>query len=126
MKKKIKPTEAELEIMQILWSDGPSSVRHVHQQLSKTKEVYYTTTLKTMQIMLDKGLLSRDTSERAHIYKPEIDKSAIEKTMIDKIVNTVFRGSTSNMIISAMGNRTPSKAELQEIKKLIDQLSKDK
>lgn len=124
MEKKIKPTEAELEIMQILWSDGPSSVRHVHQLLSETKEVFYTTTLKTMQIMLEKGLLSRDTSERAHIYKPEIGKNAIEKTMIDKMVNSMFSGSTSKMIISAMGNQQPSPEELKEIRQLIDQLSK--
>lgn len=126
MKKKFKPTEAELEIMQILWTSGPTSVRKVHQQLSETKEVYYTTTLKTMQIMLEKGLLSRDTSERAHIYKPEIERSAIEKTMIDKMVNSMFSGSTSKMIISAMGNQQPSQEELKEIKKMIDQLSKDK
>ena len=122
----MKPTEAELEILQILWADGPSSVRKVHEKLSQFKEVFYTTTLKTMQVMLEKGLLRRDTSQRAHIYQPEIDRSAIEKTMVDKMVNTVFRGSTSKMIISAIGNQTPSKEELKEIKKMIDQLYKDK
>ena len=126
MKKKIKPTEAELEILQILWSEGPSSVRSVHELLSQKKEVFYTTTLKIMQVMHDKGLLKRDTSQRAHIYTPSIDRDSIEKTMLDKIVDTVFKGSTSKMIISAIGNQAPTKEELREIREMIDQLYKDK
>ena len=120
-----KPTSAELEILNVLWEGGPASVREVHKQLSKQREVFYTTTLKTMQVMHNKGLLSRDESSRAHIYFPAIEKSHVEKSLIDGLRNTLFSGSTARLVISALGSDKPTTEELEEIKHIIDQLEQD-
>ena len=122
---KIKPTTAELEILTHLWENGPSSVRAVHSQLSEIRDVFYTTTLKTMQVMLNKGLLFRDTSERAHIYSPTVAKSDIERSLLDGLRSTMFSGSTANLIISALGHDRPTHKELEEIKALIDKIEDD-
>ena len=125
MKKRIKPTEAELEVLDILWSAGPSSVRQVHEALSSKKDVYYTTTLKTMQVMYGKGLLTRDDSSRAHIYEAAVKQGDIEKTMLDGIADSLFSGSTAKLVISALGHDKPTSDELDAIRKLIDQLEED-
>ena len=122
---KIKPTSAELEILTYLWENGPSSVRDVHSQLSEMRDVFYTTTLKTMQVMLNKGLLLRDTSERAHIYSPTVEKTDIERSLLDGLRTTMFRGSTASLIISALGHDRPTHKELEEIKALIDKIEDD-
>jgi len=122
---KIKPTIAELEILTHLWENGPSSVRDVHSQLSESRDVFYTTTLKTMQVMLNKGLLHRDTSERAHIYSPTVEKSDIERSLLDGLRASIFRGSTAKLIISALGHDRPSHEELEEIKALIHKMEDD-
>ena len=119
-----KPTTAELDILTILWDDGPSSVRDVHRQLTEARDVLYTTTLKTMQVMLKKGLLLRDDSERAHIYRAAIEQSDVEKTLLGGIASSLFSGSTAQLVISALGHDKPSPDELDEIRKLIDQLEK--
>ena len=116
---KVKPTAAELEVLNILWDQGASSVRDVHGQLSELRDVFYTTTLKTMQVMHSKGLLNRDTSERAHIYSPEIHKTDVEKRMIDGLRDTMFYGSTGKLIISALGHSKPTSEELERIRELI-------
>lgn len=118
----VKPTDSELQILNLLWENGPSSVRDVHNLLSEERDLYYTTTLKTMQLMVDKGLLSRDTTQRSHIYDVNIKKKDVEKNLINKLANAVFKGSASQLIISALGHSKPSKDELEEIKALIDQL----
>jgi len=122
---KNKPTGAELEILTFLWDSGPSSVRDVHSQLSEKRDVFYTTTLKTMQVMLNKGMLLRDTSERAHIYSPAIQKQDIEKSLLDGLRSSMFRGSTANLIISALGHDRPTHKEMEEIKALIDKIEDD-
>ena len=122
---KKKPTEAELEILSLLWSKGPSTVRTIHEALSKNRDVFYTTTLKTMQVMTEKGLLSRDTKQRSHIYHATIQQKQVANNMLDKLVNTVFLGSTSQLIVSALGQKKPSREELEEIKLLIDKLNDD-
>lgn len=122
---KIKPTSAELEILTYLWDNGPSSVRDVHSQLSEMRDVFYTTTLKTMQVMLNKGLLLRDTSERAHIYSPTVEKTDIERSLLDVLRTSMFRGSTASLVISALGHDRPTHKELEEIKALIDKIEDD-
>ena len=122
---KKKPTEAELEILSLLWTNGPSTVRTIHESLSKNRDVFYTTTLKTMQLMAEKDLLTRDTKQRSHIYHANIQQKQVAKNMLDKLVNTVFSGSTSQLIVSALGQKKPSKEELEEIKVLIDKLNDD-
>jgi len=122
---KKKPTEAELEILSVLWSKGPSTVRTIHELLAKHRDVFYTTTLKTMQLMTDKGLLTRNTKQRSHVYQANIKQKQVAKSILDKLVNTVFSGSTSQLIVSALGQGTPSKEELKEIKLLIEKLHRD-
>ncbi len=122
---KIKPTPSELEILKILWDNGPSSVRVVHDALSEHRDVFYTTTLKTMQVMATKGLLSRDTSLRSHIYSSKVLQADIEKSLIDGLVNSIFQGSTTQLIISAIGHQKPKPEELKQIKSLLDQLEND-
>ena len=124
MSKSLKPTEAELEILQVLWEEGPSSVRIVHDALSDKKEVYYTTTLKTMQVMNEKGMLSRNTDQRSHIYAPLIEKKQVEKNMWDRMAETMFSGSSAKMIMSALGHKKPSPAELAAIKSLLEKMDK--
>src|SRR6478672_7264964 len=97
--KYIKPTESELEILQVLWSRGLASVREVHEELAKTKEAGYTTTLKLMQRMYDKGLVERDTASKTHVYKAVISSQEAQNTALDKIIDTVFKGSTADLVI---------------------------
>lgn len=120
-----KPTESELEILRIIWDNGPCTVRLVHEQLSEVKDVFYTTTLKTMQVMHEKGLLARDTSSRSHVYNSAISSEVIQKSMIQKFKDTVFGGSTEQLILSAIGTDKPSKADLDILKSIIDKLEDD-
>lgn len=122
MSQKIKPTEAELEILQVLWTYGPSNVRFVNDKLKAERNVGYTTTLKVMQIMTEKGMLERDKKSRTHIYKAVIEESETKNQLIDKFISTLFGGSTSGMVLQALGNQKCSTQELSEIKKLIDNI----
>ena len=118
----LKPTESELEIMQLLWEFGPLTVRQVNERLNKHRRVGYTTTLKIMQIMADKGLLTRDTDQRSHVYTPTLQPEEVQSTILDHIVKTVFKGSRSSLVMQALGNHTTSDEELEEIRMLIDQM----
>jgi BlaI family transcriptional regulator, penicillinase repressor len=120
--KYIKPTESELEILQILWLKGTASVREVHEELAKTKEAGYTTTLKLMQIMHEKGLVKRDDSIKTHIYQPAVSREKTQKHLLSKMINTVFGGSTTQLVIQALGNHKASPEELDELQKMIDNL----
>ncbi len=122
--KYIKPTESELEILQVLWLKGIASVREVHEELSKTKEAGYTTTLKLMQIMHEKGLVKRDDSVKTHIYQPAVSREKTQKHLLGKMINTVFGGSTTELVLQALGNHKASPQELEEIQQLIDNLKK--
>ena len=119
-----KPTESELQILQILWQDGASPVRHVNDLINEKREadkkiVGYTTTLKLMQLMLEKGLVERDTTTRTHIYKALVNETATQQHLVDKFIDTTFRGSAMKLVMQALGNHEASKEELDEIKKLI-------
>ena len=120
--KYIKPTESELEILQVLWDRGLASVREVHEELSKTKEAGYTTTLKLMQIMHEKGLVKRDDSVKTHIYQPAVSKEKTQKHLLGKMINTLFGGSTTQLVMQALGNHKASADELDEIQKLLNNL----
>lgn len=127
MTKYIKPTESELEILQILWSKGLATVREVHESLSATKDVGYTTTLKLMQIMHEKGLVKRDESMRTHIYQACVNKEKTQRHILGKMIDTLFGGSSTQLILQALGN-TETKAtpeELDQIQQLLDNLKKD-
>ncbi len=125
MKKKV--TEAELDILQVLWKHSPQSVRFVHQELNKEREVVYTTVLKQMQLMAGKkNLLERDTSQRTHIYKAIVSESEIQKTMVNKMVDGIFQGSPLKLVMHALGHEKTSKKDLEAIKNLIQELENDK
>src|SRR5687768_3202001 len=117
--KYIKPTESELEILQVLWTKGTASVREVHEELSKSKEAGYTTTLKLMQIMNEKGLVKRDDSIKTHIYQAAVSREKTQKHLLGKMINTLFGGSASELVIQALGNHKASQDELNEIQKIL-------
>lgn len=118
----IKPTEGELEILQILWKDGASSVRSVNDQLNNYKDVGYTTTLKLMQIMNEKGLTTRDTSSRTHIYTAAIKELITKNNMLTRFIDATFQGSAAQLIIEALGNNNTTSQELEEIKAIIEKI----
>jgi len=120
-----KPTESELEILQVLWEHGPSTVRFVNDELSRNKETGYTTTLKLMQIMHEKGLLHRDEANRSHIYRAAITETATQKQLLDRFLDTAFRGSALKLVMQALGNKKTSAEDLNEIRNLLDNLKKD-
>lgn len=122
--KQVKPTESELEILQILWSRGLATVREVHEELAKTKEVGYTTTLKLMQIMHEKGLVKRDESMRTHVYQPAVNKEKTQKHMLSKMISTLFGGSSTELVLQALGEHKASADELEQIQNLLDQMKK--
>src|SRR6266478_6783567 len=102
--KYIKPTESELEILRILWERHKASVRDVHEELSKTKDAGYTTTLKLMQIMFEKGLVKRDDSMRTHVYQAAVNKEKTQKHLLSKMIDSLFGGSPTQLVIQALGN----------------------
>lgn len=120
-----KPTDSELEILRVLWQNGPSTVKMVNEMLGEKKEVGYTTTLKIMQIMNEKNLVLRDENERSHVYRAAIKENDIQKILLDKLLETAFRGSAANLAMQALGNSQPSKEELKKIRQLLNQLEKD-
>jgi BlaI family transcriptional regulator, penicillinase repressor len=117
-----KPTESELEILQVLWHKGTASVREVHEQLMDKKEVGYTTTLKLMQIMLDKGLVKRDDNNRAHIYKAAVNKESTQLQLLTKMIANLFGGSSTQLVMQALGSQMVSDEDLEQIQLLINNL----
>jgi BlaI family penicillinase repressor len=122
----IKPTESELEILQVIWKYGQCSVRDVHEELTKSKDAGYTTTLKLMQIMHEKGLVERDTTSKTHLYKALISREQAQQGALDKIISTVFKGSTSDLVIQALGQHRASKDEIDAIKDYLKQFKGEK
>jgi BlaI family transcriptional regulator, penicillinase repressor len=118
----VKPTESELEILQVLWEKGNATVREVHETVSKQKDTGYTTTLKLMQIMFDKGLVTRDDSSKTHIYQANINKQSTQKQIVGKMVDSLFGGNATAMVMQALGNNKPSNEEIDEIQKLLNNL----
>ncbi|MFL9482635.1 BlaI/MecI/CopY family transcriptional regulator [Chitinophagaceae bacterium LWZ2-11] len=120
--KNTKPTESELEILRILWEKGTASVREVHEILSLHKDAGYTTTLKLMQIMFEKGLVYRDSGSKIHIYKAKLSKEKTQKELVGKMIYTLFNGSPSQLVLHALGTSNPDKEELEQIQALINSL----
>jgi predicted transcriptional regulator len=120
--KPIEPTKSELEILQVLWEKGPLTVRSVNDELLKQKEVNYTTTLKLMQIMADKGILKRDESQMKHIYNVVEEEQQTKAHLVDKFVDAMYKGSAGKLVMQLLGNKKTSQQELQEIKDLLKKL----
>lgn len=117
----IKPTEGEMEILQVLWAKGNCTVREVHEALDK-KESGYTTTLKLMQIMHEKGLVARDTSAKTHIYKALINQETTQRHLVKKMIDNVFNGSAARLVMQALGNKSASQEEIDLIKDYLNKL----
>ncbi len=120
----IKPTTAELAILNVLWEKGPSTVREVHNALQDQK-TGYTTVLKMLQIMLDKGLVRRDSSARAHIYESAYEAEDVQTRLVENLLTDAFKGSAKNLILRALSVKPSSPEELAEIRKLIDKLDEE-
>ena len=123
--KQNKPTESELEILQVLWNKESATVRTVHEVLSKTKDSGYTTTLKLMQIMFEKGLVTRDDSSKTHIYHPAVIREKTQKLFVNRMIDTLFAGSSTNLVLQALGGHAASEEELEKIQLLINDLKKN-
>ena len=115
-----RPTEAELEILRVLWERGASTVRQVHEALASERDTGYTTTLKLMQIMADKGLVSRDESARTHVYTAKVSQESTQRQLVSDLVDRAFGGSAAELVLRALSSHTTSDDELREIRRLID------
>jgi len=120
-----RPTDAELEILTVLWSRGPSTVREVHEALSRRKPMQYSTVLKFMQIMAEKGLVRRDEKQRAHIYEAAQAREATERQLAGDLLRRAFGGSTKKLLMGALSARKASKEDLAELRKLLDEYEKE-
>lgn len=123
---KAKPTESELEILQVIWQKGKVTVREVHEHLASIKDTGYTTTLKQMQNMHVKGLLHRDEQNRTHTYTAAIEEQATQKNLVQNFMASAFGGSAKNLVMQALGQGNPSKEELAEIRAFLDQIENEK
>jgi len=121
------PTKTELDVLQVLWKHGPSTVRFVHDTLNEQKEiVQYTSTLKLMQVMKEKGMLERDESNMKHIYSAAIAEEKIKGNMLGRFVDTMYDGSASSLMMGLLKNEKTSPAELEKMKALLAALKKEK
>ena len=120
-----EPTRSELEILQVLWQNGPSTVRFVNDQLNENKrEVQYTSTLKLMQIMAEKGLVIRDESSMKHVYSAAQEENKAKGFLLDRFVDSMYNGSAGKLMMQLLGSKKTSKKELDEIRELLDKMNK--
>jgi predicted transcriptional regulator len=119
-----RPTDAELEILTVLWSRGPSTVREVHEVIARRKPTQYTTVLKLMQIMADKGLVRRDEKQRAHVYQAARPREWTQRQLAADLLQRAFNGSAGSLLQGALSARKASKAELAELRRLLDEYEK--
>ena len=125
MKKTSKPTDAELDILNVLWGKGPSTVREVHEEIQRNKSLGYTTILKQMQIMVEKGLLTRDTSKRTHVFQPAVSQDSTQKGLVSRLMDSAFGGSATKLVMQALGHRKASPEELDQIRALLDDIESE-
>ena len=117
-----KPTDAELAILRVLWQRGPRTVREVWEQLSPQQRTGYTTVLKTMQIMSEKGLLTRDETDRSHVYRAARSEAQTQRQVVGHLLERLFSGSAPKLVMQALAARKATPAELAEIRKLLDDM----
>ena len=116
----MRPTDSELEILHVLWKHGSRTVRQVNDELSQQRDIGYTTTLKLMQIMHEKGLLTRSEEAKSHVYMAALGEKEARETLIDRFLETAFRGSASQLVMQVLGRHKTSADELDEIKRLLN------
>lgn len=121
-----RPTTAELEILNVIWKHGPSTVRFVNDKLGEQKEVGYTTTLKIMQIMAEKGLLRRDESRRSHLYGAVPPQGQVQKALLDRLLEQAFGGSALKLVMQALGGHKATPEEISRMRELLDRMERGK
>jgi predicted transcriptional regulator len=119
-----RPTDAELAILRVLWERGPCTVRQVHESLSEARDTGYTTTLKLMQIMAEKGLLTRDESLRTHVYSVRLTQGQTQRQLVSDLMNRAFGGSAAALVMQALNAQAATPEELAEIQQLVAQYKK--
>src|ERR1700690_2436556 len=119
-----KPTDAELAILRVLWEQGPSTVRLVWEQLNPKQETGYTNVLKMMQIMFEKGLLTRDESDRSHVYRASRSEGQTQRQVVGHLLERLFSGSATKLVMQALATKRAPPAELAEIRKLLDEMER--
>ena len=117
-----KPTDAELAILRVLWHRGPSTVREVWEQISPARKTGYTTVLKTMQIMSEKGLLKRDEKERSHVYRASVGEDQTQRQVIGDLLERLFAGSAPKLVMQALATKRATPEELAKIRKVLDDM----
>jgi BlaI family penicillinase repressor len=115
-----RPTDAELEILRVLWNRGHSTVRDVYEELKRDKPVGYTTILKLMQIMAEKGLVRRDEDQRAHLYEAMVPKESTQRQLVDDLLDRAFGGSALELVMQALSAKRASAAEIDQIRHMLD------
>jgi predicted transcriptional regulator len=115
-----RPTDAELAILRVLWESGPATVRQVHEAMAGDRDTGYTTTLKLMQIMAEKGLVTRDESSRTHIYAARVSRDRTQRQLVNDLIDRAFGGSAAALVLQALSAQPTSEEELGEIRRLID------
>jgi predicted transcriptional regulator len=121
-----RPTDAELEILRVLWDRGPATVREVLDVITKSRDAGYTTVLKLLQIMADKGLVSRDESERSHVYQARYAEEQTQRQLLNDLLSRAFGGSTEKLVLQALSTTRASDADLAEIRRLLKRRQGDK
>lgn len=116
-----KTTDAELQVLNVLWHRGPCTVREVHNALTELRDIRYTTTLKTLQVMAGKGLVKRDESRKAHIYEAAVDKEETQRALVGDLVDKAFNGSAAGLMAGALSAKKASPEELAKIRQLLDE-----
>ncbi|HLY17064.1 MAG TPA: BlaI/MecI/CopY family transcriptional regulator [Bryobacteraceae bacterium] len=119
-----KPTDAELEILTVLWSRGPSTVRGVHDVIAGRKPAQYTTVLKQLQVMAEKGLVRRDETQRSHVYQPARSREWTQQQLAGDLLHRAFNGSAKGLLVGALSARRASRKELSELRQLLDEYQK--
>lgn len=117
-----KPTDAEMAVLRVLWGHGPSTVRQVWEEINRKQPTGYTTVLKIMQIMAEKGLLKRDETERSHVYAAALSQEQTQRQVVGHVLDRVFAGSATNLVMQVLATKKATRAELAEIRKLLDEM----
>jgi predicted transcriptional regulator len=120
-----QPTDVELQILQVLWEHGPSTVRFIHNGLAKTRDTAYATTVKMLVIMFDKGLVTRDDSVRPQIYRAAMTRARTQKQMLSDFIHKVYDGSAASVVLQALSSKKASKEDMAKIRELLDELEED-
>lgn len=115
------PSNAELEILRILWKRGPSTVRDVHDELKRERDIGYTTVLKIMQVMAEKRIVTRDESERSHVYSPAVEEKSVKRRLVSELLDKAFDGSAAQLVMQALSDKRASPEDIRKIRKLLDE-----